>query len=424
MIPDQIPVDLQSIQDDSNESQAYIAINRVALRLLNEKYTFLIAELPSILLDCQDCRSYDSLAQDLIPEEYRFNPVVAKKIIHFAVQHAVQIHNTSAQNESEYIDLDARSSRVRSYTNTQRNSGHAMLESIGRFPFSTEQIVFIRSCAEDPEYQWQVGPNAGRPNWSKVTIAFNNQFATQRTAKSLSDQIKTMRYNGDPRLESVIIPGDSEEDTLADSNSIFYIERFLQRIIIENELYERFAVQIAYILNDLTDLRSYHEIVRDLMPDEYLHGYSASSQIVSMLVDLIRTDKTIDFNEELFRQRKIVINVHRKRIQDQADEMLERQGIVRFTTEEFRRFMELRRICIREDGPQAGRTNYLEVAEQLNIEFHAGSPVRTPDKLSSLIRTYRQNYKHKPYMYPDMDDYTIPIDAIVAAYRLPEIAEQ
>lgn len=402
-----------------SEPSAFHAINGVAIRLLREKYQFLIQELVTILLDQNDLRSYDALAQELIPQEYDQNSVVAKKIIHLAAQTAAQQYNESAEEPT--IDLYARSCRVKSFTNINRRSGHTMLEALGRKPFSLEEIGFILNLISNPDFQWRTGSHAGQPDWCKITIAFNNNFADQRTAKSLSDQIKTMRYNGDSRLQAA---QELELEEHEEESSIFYIDRFLQRIIIEKELYERFASQIAYILNDLSDYRSYHEIVRDLMPEEYSYGYNAANQLISTIIDLIRFDSSIDFNEDLFQQRKIVINVHRKRLLDQAGAMLERQGIIRFSEAEFKRFMELRRLCVREDGPQVGRTDYIQVARQLNNEFHEDSETRTAEKLSGLVRAYRQNFKKKPYMYPNIDDFNVPIEEIVNAYYLPQVTEQ
>lgn len=407
------------VENLSFDNSAYHAINAVAKRLLAEKYQYLVDALIPILLDESDSRSYESLAKDLIPNECDINVKVAIKIIHLAIQAATNIHNSNINDDQPIIDLDIRTSRVKRAANLIRQSGRTMVEAMGRIPFSEDEICYIVNLMTNVYFQWESGSHLGMPNWNKISIEVNRLFGTNRSAKSIADQIKTMRYQNDSRLELAY----QELDELLNEDT-FYIEFFLQSVIIEKELYERFANDIAFILNDLTDLRSYWEIVRDLMPEEFKFGIAAANQIISIIIDYIRFDESISFNEELFEQRKIAINVNRKRVISLADKMLENQGAVRFCRNEFARFMELRRIHIRTDGPQKGRTDYVTIAKILNNEFHEGIESRTADKLSAIVRTYRQNYKKKPYIYPSMDDYQIPIDVIVQAYFPIELHEQ
>jgi len=414
-----LPEEIQSNITTNADSSGYHAINAVATRLLKEKYQGLLHDLTLILLNLYDTRSYKMLAQELIPEEYAINSAVAIKIIHLGVQAAAQAYNSDSLIQNQPINLGARASRVKTSANLLRGSGHRMLESIGRQPFSYEEICYIVNLMTNVVFQWEHGSNIGKPNWNKIAIELNRLYGTNRSAKSVSDQIKTMKYAEDPRLLNAY----NDLDTAMEDGT-YYMDVFIQGVIIEKELYERFAPNIAAILNDLNDLRSYWEIVRDLMPEEFTFGEDAANQIISIIIDYIKFDESIEFSADLFEKRKICINVNRKRKIGLANQMLENQGAIRFCREEFTRFMELRRTHIRFDGPQAGRTNYDIVAATLNIEFHSGENLRTAEKLSSLVRTYRQNAKKKSYMYPSMDDLQIPIIDIVQAYFPLEFQEQ
>lgn len=192
---------LQSVESiDSTLSSGYYSINNVAKRLLREKYSSLPEILIPILLDTDDCRSYAQLAQDLLAEECSINAVVAKKIIHLAAQCAADIHNLSVDENTTIIDLNKRTSRVKRFTNFARNSGVTMVEALGRVPFSFDEIKFIVQLMESEEFQWNLGSNKGKPNWGLIALALNNTFGTNRTAQSISDQIKTLRYQNDQRL--------------------------------------------------------------------------------------------------------------------------------------------------------------------------------------------------------------------------------
>lgn len=413
------PEQLPSTENTHIDSSGYHAIYAVARRLLSEKYGYLIDKLIQILLDESDTRSYEALANDLIPNECEINIKVAIKIIHLAAQAATANYNSSVSDTEPIIDLDLRSSRVKTAANITRESGKVMLEAMGRQPFEYEEICYIVSLMTNVVFQWDSGRNLGSPNWNRIAIEFNSLYGTNRSAKSIADQIKTMKYSGDPRLENAYC--DLEE--VLDEGT-FYMDLFIQGIIIEKELYERYAREIAYILNDLTDLRSYWEIVRDLMPEEFKYGEAAANQIISMLVDFIKFDDSIEFSTKIFEQRKVCINANRNRRNGLSNQMLENQGAIRFCRDEFARFIELRRIHVRTNGPQIGRTNYDIVARILNDEFHSGNDLRTGEKLSSIIRAYRQNHKKKPYLYPSMDDTDISVESIVQAYFPFELQEQ
>lgn len=419
VLENNLPEHLPSPEITHIDSSGYHAIYAVARRLLSEKYGYLIDTLIQILLDESDTRSYEALANDLIPHECEINIKVAIKIIHLAAQAAASTYNSSASDNQPIIDLDSRTSRVKSAANVTRQSGKVMLEAMGRQPFEYEEICYIVSLMTNVVFQWDSGRNLGSPNWNRISIEVNNLFGTNRSAKSIADQMKTMKYSGDPRLENAYT---DLEDVLEDGT--FYMELFIQGIIIEKELYERYAREIALILNDLNDLRSYWEIVRDLMPEEFKYGEAAANQIISMLVDFIKFDASIEFSTKIFEQRKVCINVNRNRRNGLSNQMLENQGAVRFSRDEFSRFMELRRMYIRNEGPQIGRTNYDLVARVLNDEFHSGDELRTGEKLSSIVRAYRQNHKKKPYLYPCMDDAEVPVEVIVQAYFPIELQEQ
>lgn len=196
-------LDDTTVEYTSEQNTNYQLILTIARRLLREKYGFLIDELIPILRDNNDCRSYQILAADLIPQEYSINPMVAKKIIHLAVQEAVEIHNADS-DPSEFIDLKERTSRVRIATNHARSSGHVMIESMGRQAYSMEEIVFVVSLMQNCDYQWPSGAHKGYPNWNVIADALNEEFGTSRRAEDIAAQIKTMRYIKDKRLIEAI----------------------------------------------------------------------------------------------------------------------------------------------------------------------------------------------------------------------------
>lgn len=117
---------------------------------------------------------------------------------------AAEKYNSNLPEGACLIDLEDRTSRVRSSSNLLRDSGRTMLESMGRKMFSDEEIFFIVELMHSHEFVWKKGSNAGKPDWDKIADEVNNKFETFRTGKTLSAQIKTMRYNNDPRLQAAI----------------------------------------------------------------------------------------------------------------------------------------------------------------------------------------------------------------------------
>ncbi len=218
----------------------------------------------------------------------------------------------------------------------------------------------------------------------------------------------TMAYKRDERLERLKTMPISN----CKADDQHYWESFLVDLIIEKGLYLQFADQILSILMDLDDLRSYWEIVRDVMPQEFEYGLGASNTLISMFVKIFKEDPNIDFNEAKFEERKLrVIAFKNRQNRGSADAMLQEQGVNRFTRSEFELFLRLVRSVIREEGPQRGNPNYNLIAQALNEKFNRG---RTAKNLSDIIRTRRSQHHAKPDIYPDIDNATI--EEILEAY--------
>lgn len=201
-------------QESELISPSYTKIFILAAKLLKNRYPALIDQLVEILLDESDCRSYNALAEDLIPEEVRINPVVAKKIIHLAVQEATRRYNDSLSPDALPIDLRLRDSRVKTAINKQRQSGEAMLEAMGRTPFTQDGINYIVLLMHSSDFQHKSGANKGKPNWLLITEKYNEVFGLDRNPMSLADQIKVMRHKGDPRLELAYQAIQSSQSTM------------------------------------------------------------------------------------------------------------------------------------------------------------------------------------------------------------------
>jgi len=153
------------------------------------------------------------------------------------------------------------------------------------------------------------------------------------------------------------------------------------------------------------------------MPEEFIYGETAANQIISTFIDMFRNDPDANFDNEAFETRKKLITGNRSKVGGTADTMLENQGAIRFSRQEFIRFIQLVRCTIHKSGPQAGRPDYKEIARILNKEFEGVRPVREGKNLSDLIRTYRVNYKNKPLQYPNIDDPETSIEIIVNSYH-------